>query len=438
MMPPAPWEIRDVELRDGPPALAATCANAVFVIFRVDGVVLGTSYLLASDLPLGGEEVAAIAAPRIAGAAHALLTSGPRAVADAAPYPGRARVLVETLPPVVPSTLDALISLIRARRAAVPDLTVSIVVCTRHRVDMLASCLAGLARELARGRELIVVDNGPDEATRLVVASLPGARYVMEDRPGLSRARNAGLKAATGAVIVFIDDDVRPEPGWIDALLVGFCDPDVALVTGLVLPAELRAPAQIAFELGLGFGGMGLVPLHFDRTYVRGTRRFGLPVWEFGAGANMALRREATVRVGGFDERLGPGAAGGCGEDSEYWYRLVTAGYTARYEPFAVVRHRHRADAAALRRQTVSYMHGHVAALLVQFSRHRHWGNLRRLLFSLPRHFGRRLVGQLKRSFAGDFDDLLLPMLWGYTKGLADLHLLRAVPPPRIGGESDG
>ncbi|MFD2816573.1 glycosyltransferase family 2 protein [Paracoccus aerius] len=75
---------------------------------------------------------------------------------------------------------------------------------------------------MAKGRDIVVVDNGPDPETEAVTRRNPGVRYVQEPRPGLSRARNAGIAVARGDVAVFVDDDVRPEPGWIEPLLAGF------------------------------------------------------------------------------------------------------------------------------------------------------------------------------------------------------------------------
>jgi len=87
--------------------------------------------------------------------------------------------------------------------------------------------------------------------------------------------------------------------------------------------------------------------------------------------------------------RLGAGAAG-CSEETELWYRLLAEGWTCRYA--AVVFHHHRPDVAALERQVFDYMRGHTAALWVQFSRYRHWGNVRRALLTLPPSLAGRLV----------------------------------------------
>jgi GT2 family glycosyltransferase len=155
------------------------------------------------------------------------------------------------------------------------------------------------------------------------------------------------------------------------------------VVTGTVLPAELETYAQaLAEEQFWGFNHE-FRRRTFDATYFTRMRARGVPVWHLGAGANMAVRRDVFARVGLFDERLGAGAAG-CSEDSELWYRVLAEGWSCVYEPAAVVYHFHRADAGDLERQWYAYMRGHVAALLVQFARHRHAGNLRRILLQLP------------------------------------------------------
>jgi len=97
-----------------------------------------------------------------------------------------------------------------------------------------------------------------------------------------------------------------------------------------------------------------------------------LPVWRIGAGANMAFSRNVFSRIGLFDERLGAGASG-CSEDSEFWYRMLAAGMAIAYQPRAVVWHSHRVDRDAFGSQMKQYMRGHVAALLVQFEKHRHF-----------------------------------------------------------------
>ena len=108
--------------------------------------------------------------------------------------------------------------------------------------------------------EVIVVDNAPQTAAaRDIVAALgdPRVRYVLEPRPGLSRARNRGAQEARGRFLVFTDDDVRVDPAWLGRLLNGFTRaPHVGCATGVVLAAELETPAQAYIEQRLGLVGV--------------------------------------------------------------------------------------------------------------------------------------------------------------------------------------
>ncbi len=154
----------------------------------------------------------------------------------------------------------------------------------------------------------------------------------------------------------------------------------------------------------------------------------GVPVWRIGAGANMAFRREVFSRIGLFDERLGAGASG-CSEDSEFWYRMLAAGMSIAYEPRAVVWHSHRGDRQAFRSQMKQYMRGHVAALLVQFEKHRHFGNIRRLFRAIPCYY----YGRLKRMRLKDDWSLFFGELLGCASGfVAYFHqtLPRRFPVP--------
>ena len=141
-----------------------------------------------------------------------------------------------------------------------------------------------------------------------------------------------------------------------------------------------------------------------------------VPVWKIGAGANMAFRRQVFEYIGLFDERLGAGASG-CSEDSEVWYRILAKGWSCRYEPTAVVYHHHRRELKRLKQLLHLYMRGHVTALLVQFSKHRHWGNLYRLFFSMPKHCILLFFGAIVWGFRGEFS-LALSEVTGCFAGI--------------------
>jgi len=214
--------------------------------------------------------------------------------------------------------------------------TLSVVVCTRDRAELLPIVLDALAAQSTDDFELVIVDNAPRDArTRHVVSRrAPHARYVVEPVPGLPRARNAGIRAARGDVVAFTDDDCRPVPGWVEAIRRAFARmPHVGCLTGPILPLELETPAQEAMEARGGFN-RGFRPTVFAPEPTEGPV-YPVQAWKFGAGGNMALTRRCLDTLGGFDEALWRS------EDLDIFYRTLRAGFSIAFEPGAAVRHRH-------------------------------------------------------------------------------------------------
>ncbi|ROP60492.1 glycosyltransferase family 2 protein [Curtobacterium sp. PhB115] len=236
---------------------------------------------------------------------------------------------------------------------------VSVVIGTRDRPDAVRRVVRSVLASEYYDFEVFVVDNAPStSATRDVVASFADDRlhYVLEARPGVSRARNAGLALASGAVVAFVDDDVVVDRHWLAALADAYArDADVDCVTGLVPSGELRTPTQRYFDERV--------------TWARNTERrvfrtsappadlplFPFSVGAFGTGANMSLRRSAALALGGFDVALGPGTPARAGEDPDVFTRVLFSGGALAVEPTALVWHEHRADRAALRSQALGY-----------------------------------------------------------------------------------
>ena len=188
-------------------------------------------------------------------------------------------------------------------------------------------------------------------------------------------------------------------PGWLLGVRQALSQEGVYGMTGLVLAEKLETESQIRFEFDFGGFNGGYRPIIFDSFFFKSTLAKGVPVWRIGAGANMAFRREVFSRIGVFDERLGAGAAG-CSEDSEFWYRILAAGMMVKYEPRAVVWHTHRAGREAFQSQMHQIDARLVAALLVQFEKHRHAGNIRQVFLTLPYHYRQRLK---RLSHQGDW-----------------------------------
>lgn len=252
------------------------------------------------------------------------------------------------------------------------DALLSVVVCTRDRPQALAESLASIQSLEHHNFEIVVVDNAPTSgATAEIVTRLAARdrrlRYVVEARPGLSRARNRGVAEARGAVIAFTDDDARVDAAWLDALLRGFArDESVGCVTGSVPAADLGGLAQQQFERRVNWSA-GSEPVLFDvRRPPEGALLFPYAAGQFGTGANMAFRRDALASTGPFDEALGAGSRARGGEDLDMFVRVLRAGWAIAHEPAAVVRHAHRDNADELRSQ----LHGYGVGLTAYLTKH--------------------------------------------------------------------
>jgi GT2 family glycosyltransferase len=241
---------------------------------------------------------------------------------------------------------------------------VSVVVCTRDRPAALARCLDALRAVAHDALEIVVVDNAPtsDDTVRLVAGRqrLDGRlRYVREDRPGLSRARNRGAREATSELLAFTDDDVRVDPLWVAALVRGFHrGPDVGCVTGLVASASLELPGAQYFNARVSWSASCEQRLFGAARGPRDSRLHPYGAGAFGTGATMAFRATVLREIGGFDECLGAGSPAGGGEDLDAFVRVLLAGYRLSYEPAALAWHEHRVTQAELGRQMYAYGKG--------------------------------------------------------------------------------
>ena len=190
-------------------------------------------------------------------------------------------------------------------------------------------------------------------------------RYLREELPGLSNARNRGIVEAQGELIAVTDDDVLVDRQWLAALASAFQQGDnVACVTGLILPAELETPAQALLE---SYGG-------FSRGYERrlydlGQNRpqsvlFPYSAGLFGSGANMAFTRAFLCEINGFDTALGAGTVARGGEDLAVFFKAIASGRQLVYEPGALLYHFHAREYENLRSQMYCYGVGLVAYIL--------------------------------------------------------------------------
>lgn len=193
-------------------------------------------------------------------------------------------------------------------------MNISVVIPTCARPAELRACLQGLSPETQAyplyDYEVVVSDDGPPgSAAAALAGEFPRVRFVPGPRRGPAANRNAGAAAATGALIVFLDDDCLPQPGLLAAYAAAFADPALLAAEGRIRPAGPRtrmdeeAPEN---ETGGWF-------------------------WS----CNIALRRDYFALVGGFDEAF-PAAAM---EDVELRERIRRRGDAIRFVPGALVVH---------------------------------------------------------------------------------------------------
>jgi len=214
------------------------------------------------------------------------------------------------------------------------DLKADIVIATYNRSKYLGETLASLARHL-RGRSnvcTIVVNNNSSDDTQAVSESFGGQlsafSTLQELQQGLSYARNCGIRAASGDIVVFLDDDVEVHENWLDELLAPFSDLSVAVVGGKVLPFGMQ---EFPDWLPREFGFLASV---FDPTNT---------VCEIDKvmGANFAVRRSVFEKIGLFDVSLGrKGKKLLGGEEVELFFRIRNAGHRIVYTPYSVVWHK--------------------------------------------------------------------------------------------------
>lgn len=293
---------------------------------------------------------------------------------------------------------------------------ISVAISTAGRPDSLARGLAALATGEMIPTEVVVVDQSADdlscEAVEAGRRAFPSVVYLRQPRSGLGASQNLAIARAGSAIVAVTDDDCIVDPRWLHVIDTAFRrDGAPDAVTGRVLP----------------------LPAEEERTYPVSSRTGGEPrvfsgrvlPWLAGSGNNFALKREWFLRIGGCDERLGPGAPGQGAVDMDLFYRLLRAGARIRYEPDSVVFHERQTRTQRLARRPM-YGHGMGACCMFRL-REGDWYALRLLERWLAARV-RTAGGALRRRDWASVHEQWLTV-GGTLRGLA--HGLRAAAPER-------
>jgi len=164
--------------------------------------------------------------------------------------------------------------------------------------------------------EIVVVDDGSRDATAAIVREFPAVTLVQQANAGPGAARNAGVRAASGDVVLFTDSDCVPAPSWAATMIDAFADPAVALVMGRSV-TDRRSTYLAQVQEGSDY-----------------VARDAGPVTKFNSN-NLGLRA-SVARALPFD-----GSLRIYGEDTDLGWRIVAAGYKTHYRPDAELEHRH-------------------------------------------------------------------------------------------------
>lgn len=190
----------------------------------------------------------------------------------------------------------------QSRPDAVVAPAISAIICTYNRYHLLPGSMRSLQAQTLDPRryEIIVVDNSSDRAKRTAfwreAPEWPNLRVITEDIPGLSRARNIGMRSTAAPIVAYIDDDAVAAPEWLESLLGVFDnDPLVGIAGGPVEPIWPDAAPSWLHKWLQGF--LTIIDLGAEPRI--------LHEGEWLAGTNIAFRRSSLEGAGGFNETLG-------------------------------------------------------------------------------------------------------------------------------------
>jgi len=217
----------------------------------------------------------------------------------------------------------------------------TVIVCT-YSLDLLPdtiACINSLTEQSYRNMEILLVMDRNDRLHEALKSSLPpSVQIVINEKPGLSEARNTGIRHAKGDILVFIDDDAVADKEYLSNLLRNYQDDLVIGAGGKILPKEKPNYPEELYWIG-GFTYKGYPE---ERCSVRNVH-----------GCNMSFRKEVFDRAGLFDTKMGRvGRKLVTAEETEFSVRALDAFPDGRivYDPSAVVYHKNHEY-----RQTLKY-----------------------------------------------------------------------------------
>jgi len=193
--------------------------------------------------------------------------------------------------------------------------SISIVVPTYNAEDTIGPLLDSLLGLDYPEYEVIIVNDGSKDHTKEIVERYP-VRLINQTNRGASAARDAGLRAASGEIVAYVDSDVAVTPDWLKRLVRPFAEATIGATTGRTV--FLRNEKCASWMRSMDIERRNAHRKEYTRL---------------ANGPNAAFRREILLKVGGFDPQWYHA------EDTEVSYRIWQLGYRIQYVPDAVVHH---------------------------------------------------------------------------------------------------
>ncbi|NNE90212.1 MAG: glycosyltransferase, partial [Verrucomicrobiales bacterium] len=221
---------------------------------------------------------------------------------------------------------------------------ISVIVCTYRGSARIGECLESLENLRYPDFEVLVVNDGADEAVAEIVKRFPAVRLIEIEHGGLSHARNVGAEKARGSVFAYTDDDCVVDRHWLWWIAFAFQqNPEFSCVGGPNIPPPPKNFEQACVEVSPG-----------GPAHVLMTDRIA----EHVPGCNLAVRREAFIEIGGFNPIFRT-----AGDDVDFCWRLMDSGFVIGFHPAAWVWHFRRFSIGAYLRQQSGY--GKAEAMLI-------------------------------------------------------------------------
>ncbi len=243
-------------------------------------------------------------------------------------------------------------SLFQTKPVEISSEKVSVIVCTYNGALRIPANLEALLELAGANYEVLIVNDGSNDESEKVALSFYekfqsakiSYKVITQKNHGLSHARNTGAQHASGTILAYTDDDARPHSQWLNELRKGFESPEVGMCGGYGIPPLQSNP--ITQEVAR-------LPGQASPVLLSSTIAEHLP------GCNMAVRKSVWQEIDGFREHYRV-----AGDDVDFCWRVIAAGYLLRFTPNAYVWHEPRSSYYEYLKQQWGY--GKAEALLAR------------------------------------------------------------------------